>query len=42
VKRGADWNITNALGNLKQLAADPWAGYWKSSQSLAAAIDALG
>jgi bifunctional non-homologous end joining protein LigD len=42
VKSGAEWNIVSAVPYLQRLKTDPWAGYWKAVQSLAAAIEALG
>ncbi|HEY8359221.1 MAG TPA: DNA ligase D [Ramlibacter sp.] len=38
---GAHWDIVSAPRRLEQLAADPWAGYWKKRQSLDKAMKRL-
>jgi bifunctional non-homologous end joining protein LigD len=42
IDTGAHWNITNAPDFLASRKKDPWAGYWKTKQSLRRAIAALG
>lgn len=42
LKRGDQWNIVNAREHLSFQKVDPWAGYWKSKQSLSAAMKLLG
>jgi bifunctional non-homologous end joining protein LigD len=39
---GAQWTIFTAREHLSFQTVDPWAGYWKKKQSLAAAMKALG
>ncbi len=41
ISSGAQWTIENALAHLKVEKQDPWAGYWKSKQPLAAAMKAI-
>jgi bifunctional non-homologous end joining protein LigD len=41
VDGGAHWNITTAVERLRRLKKDPWAGYWKSKQSLVKAVRAF-
>ena len=31
------WTLTTALGRLKRLKIDPWAGYWAAVQRLSGA-----
>jgi bifunctional non-homologous end joining protein LigD len=38
---GAEWNIATALARCAKLKRDPWAGYWRSAQSLTAAMAAM-
>ncbi|HEX6364312.1 MAG TPA: DNA ligase D, partial [Albitalea sp.] len=42
LKSGAQWNITTAREYLSFEQDDPWAAYWKSRQTLARAMKALG
>jgi bifunctional non-homologous end joining protein LigD len=42
LKSGAQWNITTAREHLSFQKDDPWADYWKSRQTLAKAMKALG
>jgi bifunctional non-homologous end joining protein LigD len=42
VKSGAQWTIATAREYLSFRKADPWAGYWKSKQTLSAAFKTLG
>jgi bifunctional non-homologous end joining protein LigD len=42
LKSGAMWSIATAREYLSFQGSDPWAGYWKSRQTLAKAIKALG
>jgi bifunctional non-homologous end joining protein LigD len=42
LKSGAHWTIKTALEHLQSASEDPWAGYWKSRQPLAAAMKAIG
>ncbi|NDZ16289.1 DNA ligase D [Variovorax sp. WS11] len=41
LKSGAQWNIATAREHLSFQTADPWAGYWKCRQPLAAAMKLL-
>ncbi|HYE71136.1 MAG TPA: DNA ligase D [Aquabacterium sp.] len=41
LKSGAMWSIATAREYLSFQSADPWAGYWKSRQTLTKAIKAL-
>ena len=41
LKGGAQWTITTAREYLSFETVDPWAGYWKSRQTLAAAMKIL-
>ncbi|MCE9657303.1 MAG: DNA ligase D [Burkholderiales bacterium] len=42
IKGGAQWSIATAREYLSFQASDPWAGYWKSRQTLAAGMKTLG
>lgn len=42
LKGGAQWTIATAREFLSFRSSDPWAGYWKARQPLAAAMKALG
>ena len=42
LKSGAHWTIATAREHLSFQTVDPWAGYWKAKQPLAAAMKALG
>ncbi len=42
IKGGAQWTIATAREYLSFEAADPWAGYWKAKQTLAAGMKTLG
>ena len=42
LKSSAQWSIATAREHLSFQTADPWAGYWKSKQTLTAAINTLG
>ena len=42
IKGGAQWSIATAREYLSFQKEDPWADYWKTSQSLTAAMRALG
>ena len=42
VSGGSHWTIANAAAYLAGRDTDPWAGYWKSPQSLGAAMKLLG
>jgi len=42
LKSGAQWTITTAREYVSFQHDDPWAGYWKTKQSLATAMKALG
>ena len=42
IKGGAQWNIGNAREYLSFQKNDPWADYWRSRQTLAKAMKALG
>jgi bifunctional non-homologous end joining protein LigD len=42
LKSGAQWSINTAREYLSFRKADPWAGYWKSRQTLTNAFRALG
>ncbi len=42
LKGGSQWTIRDAREYLSFRKADPWAGYWKKRQTLAAAMEALG
>jgi len=42
LKSGAHWTIVSAREHLSFQSTDPWAGYWKSKQTLAAAMKTLG
>lgn len=42
LKSGAQWNIGNAREYLSFQKTDPWAGYWRSRQTLAKAMKLLG
>ena len=42
LKSAAQWSIATAREYLSFEQVDPWAGYWKSKQTLAAAIKTLG
>jgi bifunctional non-homologous end joining protein LigD len=42
LKSGAHWTIATAREHLSFHAADPWAAYWKSRQSLTRAMKLLG
>jgi bifunctional non-homologous end joining protein LigD len=41
LKGGADWTISNAHERATAQGNDPWAGYWNSRQTLAAAMKKL-
>lgn len=41
LKSGDHWTVSTARDRLSLQRADPWAGYWKHRQTLAAAIRAL-
>jgi bifunctional non-homologous end joining protein LigD len=41
IDSGAHWNITNAPDFLASRKKDPWAGYWKTKQSLRGALAEL-
>jgi bifunctional non-homologous end joining protein LigD len=41
LKGGAQWTITTAREYLSFEPADPWVHYWKSRQTLAAAMKIL-
>ena len=41
LKGGAQWTIATAREYLSFETVDPWAGYWKSRQTLAAAMKIL-
>lgn len=42
LKSGAQWTISTAREHLSFQVADPWADYWKSKQTLIAAMKTLG
>ena len=42
LKSSAQWTIATARDYLSLQRSDPWAGYWKSRQTLTAAIKSLG
>ena len=42
LKSGAQWNIATAVDWLSQRQRDPWADYWNTRQTLAAAMKTLG
>ena len=42
LKSGAQWTIATAREYLSFEQIDPWAGYWKSRQTLTAALKSLG
>ena len=42
LKGGAQWTIATAREYLSFEQADPWAGYWTTTQTLAAAMKTLG
>jgi bifunctional non-homologous end joining protein LigD len=42
LKSGAQWNIVNAREYVSFQKVDPWAGYWKSRQTLSTAMKTLG
>jgi bifunctional non-homologous end joining protein LigD len=42
LKGGAQWSIATAREYLSFETADPWAGYWKAKQTLAAGMEILG
>jgi bifunctional non-homologous end joining protein LigD len=42
LKSAAQWTIATAREYLSFEQADPWAGYWSSKQTLAAAMKTLG
>ena len=42
LKGGAQWSIATAREYLSFQTADPWAGYWKARQTLAAGMKILG
>ncbi len=42
LKSAAQWTIATAREYLSFEPVDPWAGYWKSKQTLASAVEALG
>jgi bifunctional non-homologous end joining protein LigD len=42
LKGGSQWTIATAREYLSFQKTDPWAGYWKSRQTLTAAMRALG
>ncbi|MEO8653163.1 MAG: DNA ligase D, partial [Ramlibacter sp.] len=42
LESGAQWNITTAVDWLSQRQRDPWADYWNTRQTLAAAMKTLG
>ncbi|MCW5659117.1 MAG: DNA ligase D [Burkholderiaceae bacterium] len=42
LKSGAQWTIANAREHLSFQKEDPWAGYWRSRQTLAKAMKRLG
>ena len=39
---GAQWNITTAVDWLTRRKTDPWVDYWKTRQTLTAAMKTLG
>lgn len=41
LQSGAQWTIKTALQHLESEREDPWAGYWKAKQTLAAAMRAI-
>jgi bifunctional non-homologous end joining protein LigD len=41
VSSAAQWTISNAVEHLSAQRRDPWAGYWKQAQTLAAAMKVL-
>jgi bifunctional non-homologous end joining protein LigD len=42
LKGGSQWTIATAREHLSFQAADPWAAYWKSRQTLTSAMKSLG
>jgi bifunctional non-homologous end joining protein LigD len=42
LQRSDQWNVRTAREHLSFQSADPWAGYWKCRQTLAAANKILG
>lgn len=42
VESGSQWTIRDAVAELARRRRDPWAGYWKTAQSLEAAMRRLG
>ncbi|HEX6362559.1 MAG TPA: DNA ligase D, partial [Albitalea sp.] len=42
LKSGAQWTIATAREHLSFVRDDPWAGYWKSRQTLTKAMKAIG
>jgi bifunctional non-homologous end joining protein LigD len=42
LKAGSQWTIATAREYLSFEQSDPWSGYWKKKQTLAAAIKKLG
>jgi DNA primase len=41
VNSAAQWTISNAIEHLTTQRRDPWAGYWKQSQTLTSAMKLL-
>ena len=42
LKGGSQWSIATAREYLSFQTSDPWAGYWKAKQTLAAGMKILG
>jgi bifunctional non-homologous end joining protein LigD len=42
LKSGAQWTIADAREHLSFVKDDPWAGYWKSRQTLSKALERIG
>lgn len=42
LKSGAQWTIVTAREHLSFQKVDPWAGYWKSRQTLTQPMKKLG
>jgi len=42
VERADAWNIMTAIERLRSARRDPWSAYWKTTQSIANGIAALG
>jgi bifunctional non-homologous end joining protein LigD len=41
IRSGAEWDIFTAVERCSAMKADPWAGYWKSRQSLRPALEMM-